>query len=198
MIKTMVADSWAMTRSALVSLLHTAPGIDVVGDVSRAGDIVTCALNNRATVAVLDVDSLGPGGFEAAAQLAVRAPACRALILSGTASAWIAGRAATARASGFLLKDAPANRLLESIRSLSAGYTVMDYRFTAPQLVERLTAREVDVLRMAADGADVTTIADQLCLATGTVRNNLSRIVSKLNARTRVDAVRMGRELGLI
>lgn len=200
MIKTLIADSKAITRSALTALLHTNSGIQVVRDVASAEEVTPSALACQADVAVIDVDSLGHKGFDAVEQLSARAPGCGSLILSSSASPGYLSRVATIGASGFLLKDASPDRLVQTIREISAGYQVIDRRYATgrPRTNVCLTVRETDILRLVADGADVGAIARQLCLATGTVRNNLARIVAKLNARTRVDAVRVGRELGLI
>jgi two-component system response regulator DesR len=200
MIKTLVADSRSITRTALTMLLRTAPGIEVVGDVGLADEIVPSVLACQANVVVIDADSLGQRGFDAVAQLSVKALGCRSLILSSAASPGHLTRIATVGASGFLLKDASPAQFVKTIREISAGYQVIDCRFTMVQegAARQLTAREADILRLVADGADVIDIAGHLCLAIGTVRNNLSKIVIKLNARTRVDAVRIGRELGLI
>ncbi|MER5644899.1 response regulator transcription factor [Streptosporangium sp. NPDC002524] len=199
-MRVLIADKQTITRSALAALLQTSAVITVAGETASAEEIVPLALKLRAQVTVIDGDSLGRQGFEAATRLSVDVPACRSLILSSAATLGHLHQVATMRASGFLLKDVSAARLIQAIREIAGGYHVVDCRFTMAQrgTPRHLTARELDVLRLVADGADVHEIARQLSLATGTVRNNLSRIVNKFNARTRVDAVRVGRELGVI
>lgn len=200
MIRTLIADSRSMTRSALSALLGTTSDIQVVRDVGSAEEIMPSVLAGRVNVAVIDADSLGHEGFDAVARLSAKVPGCGSLILSSVATPGHLSQVATAGAAGFLLKDASPDRLARTIREISAGYQVIDCRFSMVRttVTTRLTAREVQILRLVAGGADVAAIAGQLCLAVGTVRNNLARIVTKLNARTRVDAVRVGRELGLI
>ena len=103
--------------------------------------------------------------------------------------------------SGFLLKDAPPARLVSAIRDVAAGRRVID-----PQLAmatwdspdNPLSRRETEILRMAAGGADPADIAARLYLSPGTVRNYLTSIVMKLNARNRVDAIRIASEAGWI
>jgi two-component system response regulator DesR len=108
-------------------------------------------------------------------------------------------RALSARVAGFILKDAPAEKLANAIRDVAAGRRVVDadLALTAWENTEcPLTSREVEVLRMAASGADAGDIAARLFLSAGTVRNYLTTIVTKLNARNRVDAIRLAEEAG--
>ncbi len=110
-------------------------------------------------------------------------------------------RAMSAHVSGFLLKDSPPDQLARAVRSVAAGQRVVD-----PQLAlsawdypdNPLSRREVEVLRLAAKGADTAEIAGCLYLTNGTVRNYLTSIVSKLGARNRIDAIRIAEEAGWI
>jgi two-component system response regulator DesR len=110
-------------------------------------------------------------------------------------------RALAAHVTGYLLKDAPPDQLAEAIRMVAANRRVID-----PQLAlaawdvpdNPLTPREIEVLRLVSAGSEVAEIATALFLSQGTVRNYLTTIVTKLNARNRVDAVRIAREAGWI
>jgi two-component system response regulator DesR len=126
-------------------------------------------------------------------------PSCRTLILTNLGRAGTLRRALAAHASGYMLKDAPPEQLATAIRSIAAGRRVID-----PQLAlstwegsqNPLSAREHEVLRLAANGSEPEEIAKSLHLSVGTVRNYLTSIVTKLHARNRVDAIRTAYDAG--
>jgi two-component system, NarL family, response regulator DesR len=109
--------------------------------------------------------------------------------------------ALAAHVSGFILKDSPSAKLAEAVRAVASGRRVID-----PQLAvaawdsheSPLSQREREVLRLASQGADPVEIASRLYLSLGTVRNYLTSVVTKLNARNRVDAIRIAQESGWI
>ncbi|MFF1719755.1 response regulator transcription factor [Streptomyces sviceus] len=190
----LLAEEVHMVRGALTALLEREADLLVVASVSSANDIVPTALETRPDVAVLDIDAPGPDALTAVAELHQELPGCRTLILSSCGRPRLLRRALAAHAQGFLLKDAPPGRLAEAVRTLAAGQCLFD-----PVLLMEawnsqespLSARETEVLRQAARGADVAEIAESLCLSEGTVRNYLTSVVSKLGARNRIDAVRI-------
>ena len=102
-------------------------------------------------------------------------------------------------ASGFMLKDAPAKELAVAIRRTAAGERVLDPQLAAQALSEGdspLSQREAEVLVSAADGASIAEVASRLFLSEGTVRNHLSSAIQKLEARNRMEAVRIAEEKG--
>jgi two-component system response regulator DesR len=110
-------------------------------------------------------------------------------------------RALAAHVSGYLLKDAPPEQLARAIRNVAAGQRVIDpyLAISAWEGGENpLSARELEVLRIAAGGAEPVEIATVMHLSVGTVRNYLTNIVTKMNSRNRLDAVRAAREAGWI
>jgi two-component system response regulator DesR len=110
-------------------------------------------------------------------------------------------RALASQVDGFVLKTAPPDELTAAIRKVAQGERVLDpsLAVTAWNLADNpLTPREADVLRLAAGGAEAPEIAAQLFLSAGTVRNYLTAIVTKLNARNRTDAARIAAEAGWI
>ncbi|MGI5195706.1 response regulator transcription factor [Streptomyces sp. CA-288835] len=199
MIRILLAEDMHMVRGALVALLALEGDLKIVAEVERGDRIVSTALDCTPDVAVIDVDLPGLDGLSAAAQLAEQLPSCRTLILTSLGRPGTLRKALAAQVSGFLLKDAPADRLADAVRQVAAGRRVID-----PQLAlaafdngeNPLTPREAEVLRMAADGAEAAEIAGRLFLSVGTVRNYLTTVVTKLNARNRVDAIRVARESG--
>jgi len=172
-----------------------------VADVERGDQVASAARVHRPDVAVLDIDLPGTDGLAAAAQLHIEAPACRCLILTGLSQPSHVLRALQLHVRGFLRKDAPSADLNHAIRQVAAGHRVIDPDLVAAALdtgVSPLTPRETDVLRTAAGGASTQVIASTLFLSPATVRNYLSNAVAKLDARNRIDAIRIARQSGWI
>nr|WP_273474216.1 response regulator transcription factor [Nocardiopsis sinuspersici] len=195
----MLAEDMHMIRGALMALLDLEPDIEVVADVSSGDAVVSAALEHRPDVAVLDVQMPGIDGLEAASEILDRLPGCRTLILTQFGRPEVLRRAVAARALGFMLKDAPPAELADAIRRVAAGERVIDPNLATATIEARenpLTDREVDVLRLAGEGDEPGEIASRLHLARGTVRNYLGAIVTKLDARNRLDAVRIASEAG--
>ncbi|WP_424532062.1 response regulator transcription factor [Sphaerisporangium viridialbum] len=199
MIRVLLAEDQHVIRGALVALLGLEPDLRIVA----AGDaVVPAALTERPDVAVLDIDMPGTlDGLAAAAELRSALPACRTLMLTGYGKPGHLRRALAAQVDGFLLKTAPPEDLVAAIRKVTRGERVLDpsLAVTAWDLADNpLTAREAEVLRLAAEGADATEIAARMYVTAGTARNYLTAVVAKLNARNRTDAVRIAGEAGWI
>ncbi|MGK5627331.1 response regulator transcription factor [Streptomyces sp. URMC 123] len=200
-VKILLAEDVHMIRGALIALLQLEPDLRVVASVDRGDAIVKTALEARPDVAIIDIDLPGIDGLTAASELHEQLPTCRTLILTSLGRPGTLRRALAAHVTGFLLKDAPPDQLAQAVRSVAAGQRVID-----PQLAlsawdspeNPLSRRELEVLRLAAQGADAAEIAGCLYLSKGTVRNYLTAIVTKLNARNRIDAIRIAEEAGWI
>ena len=192
MIRVLIAEDQAMVRGALASLLSLEPDIEVVAEVERGDVVVERARQARADVALLDIEMPGLDGLAAAAQLAELLPSTRALILTTFGRPGYLRRAIEAGASGFLLKDAPAEELAHAIREVAAGRRAIDPNLAAAAIAEGaspLTEREHDVLAAAATHETAAEIAARLHLSEGTVRNYLSAAIRKLGARNRREAL---------
>jgi two-component system response regulator DesR len=201
MIDVLLAEDMHMVRGALVALLNLEPDIRVVADVASGDDIIPTALRTTPNVAVIDIDLPGIDGLTAASELHERLPACRTLILTSLGRPGTLRRALSARVGGFILKDAPPAELADAIRAVAAGRRVVDSQLALAAWDSTdcpLTAREIEVLRLAAGGADAMEIAARLYLSVGTVRNYLTTIVTKLNARNRVEAIRIAQVVGWV
>ncbi|WP_043616795.1 response regulator transcription factor [Nonomuraea candida] len=202
MIRVLLAEDQAVIRGALAALLELEPDLEIVAAVESGAAAVASAAVELPDVAVLDIDMPGElDGLEAAARIRDRVPSCRTLMLTGHGKPGHLKRALTAQVGGFLLKTAPPEELTAAIREVAAGGRVLDpsLAVTAWDLADNpLTPREADVLRLVAEGADAPDIAARLHLTAGTVRNYLTAIVVKLNARNRTDAVRIATEAGWI
>ncbi|MFH8368768.1 DNA-binding response regulator [Streptomyces sp. NPDC018031] len=199
MVRVLIAEDMRMLRQALVALLELEPDIEIVAELSNGSDILPRTKELRPDVAVLDIDLPGTDGLSAAAALHTAVPECRTMILTSLGRPGNLRRALAAHVSGFLLKDSSPETLSHAIRSVAKGERVMD-----PQLVlaalddepQPLTPRELEVLLHASKGENAAQIAARLYLSAGTVRNYLTSVVTKLNARNRVDAIRIARESG--
>ena len=198
-IRLLLADDQALVRGALAALLSLEPDLEVVSEVARGDEVVAAALEHRPHVALLDVEMPGTDGITAAAALATALPTCRVLIVTTFGRPGYLRRAMEAGASGFLVKDGPADELAAAIRRVVQGERIVDPALAATALTagdNPLTAREQDVLRAAQDGATVTAIATTLHLSEGTVRNYLSSSIGKTGAANRIEAARRADDLG--
>jgi two-component system, NarL family, response regulator DesR len=198
-IRVLIAEDQAMVRGALASLLELEPDIEVVAQVSRGDEVLAAALAAQPDVALLDIEMPGRTGLDAALEVGQELPDCQILILTTFGRPGYLRRAMEGGASGFLLKDAPANELASAIRRAVAGERVVDPGLAAAALSQGespLTPREHEVLAASRRYATVAELASALYLSPGTVRNHLSSVMQKLDARNRVEAVRVAEERG--
>jgi two-component system response regulator DesR len=198
-IRILIAEDMPLLRGGLVALLSREADFDVVAEVERGDQVVPMAVSQSPDVALIDTDLSGADGFTAARQLSDRLPLCRTLIMASQPRPGDLRRVVAARAYGLVLHETPPKHMANAIRQVARGQRVVDpdLAFRALDAPETpLTPRELEVLRMAAQGAPPIDIADDLCLTVGTVRNHLTRIVNKTGARNRVDAVRIAGEEG--
>ncbi|MEV2249826.1 response regulator [Streptomyces sp. NPDC054855] len=199
MIRVMLAEDMYMLRGALVALLNLEHDLDVVASVERGDEILSTAREFQPDVAIIDIDLPGLDGLSAAEQLHERLPQCRTLILTSLGRPGTLRRAMSAKVSGYLLKDAPPQELAQAVRKVAAGQRVIDSELALAawgSADSPLTSRETEVLRLASQGSDASEIAKRLRLSVGTVRNYLTTVVTKLNARNRVDAIRIANDSG--
>ena len=198
-IRLLLADDQALVRGALAALLSLESDLEVAAEVDRGDLVVPTALEVRPDVAVLDIEMPGLDGIAATAALREALPTCRVLVVTTFGRPGYLRRAMEAGASGFLVKDAPAEQLADAIRRVHAGLRVVDPALAAETLASGespLTGRERDVLVAARDGGTVADIARLLVLSDGTVRNYLSSAMGKTGARTRAEAVLVAERRG--
>jgi two-component system, NarL family, response regulator DesR len=198
-IRVLIAEDQAMVRGALASLLGLEADIEVVAQVSRGNEVVPAALAAGADVALLDIEMPGGTGLDAADELGRALPGCRILILTTFGRPGYLRRAMEGGAAGFLLKDAPAAELARAIRRAVAGERIVDPGLAAEALSQGespLTPREHEVLVAARQHDTVADLAGALYLSPGTVRNHLSSVMQKLDARNRAEALRVAEERG--
>jgi len=198
MIRVVIAEDQAMVLGALAALLETAGDIEVVGRAHDGQDALVLCRDEKPDVLLTDIEMPRMTGLELAAAIRRESLATRVIILTTFARGGYLRRALETGASGYLLKDSPADQLANAVRRVKAGGRVVDPELAAEAWSEPdpLTDRERQVLRMAGEGQTSADIASTLHLSEGTVRNYLSEAISKLGAGNRVEAARIAREKG--
>jgi two-component system, NarL family, response regulator DesR len=201
-IRVLLAEDQSMVLGALAALLELEPDLQVVGRARDGREALRLAAETRPDVVVTDIEMPGMTGLELAAELrsqgGSRDGGPRVVILTTFGRSGYLRRALDAGASGYLLKDAPAEQLAESIRRVHAGLRAVDpeLALAAWDEADPLTDRERQVLRLAGEGLTTARIAAEIHLSEGTVRNYLSEAIGKLGAENRVEAARIARRKG--
>lgn len=198
MIRVLLAEDQSMVLGALAALLELEPDIEVVGRAHDGREALALLDTVRPDVVLTDIEMPNLTGLELAAELKRRGSPARVVILTTFGRSGYLRRALDAGAAGYLLKDAPAEKLAEAVRRVHAGLRAIDPELAAAAWEEAdpLTDRERQVLRLAAEGHPSARIAAELHLSEGTVRNYLSEVISKLGAENRVEAARIARRKG--
>jgi two-component system response regulator DesR len=198
MIRVVVAEDQAMVLGALAALLEIESDLEVVGRARDGREALEVVEAQSADVLLTDIEMPEMTGLEVAAELARRRLPTRVIILTTFARAGYLRRALDAGASGYLLKDSPAEDLANAVRRVHAGGRAVDPQLAREAWTERdpLSDRERQVLRLAGEGATGAMIAARLSLSEGTVRNYLSEAIAKLGAANRIEAARTAREKG--
>ena len=215
-IRVVVADDQAMVRQGFSALLAAQDGIDVVGQAENGQEAVHAARTREADVVLMDIRMPVMDGIEATRQV-TRLPGDRVprvLVLTTFDLDDYVYEALRAGASGFLLKDAPADDLVRAVRVVAAGEALLAPAVTRrvieefasrptrstphPGAVASLTPREREVLELVAAGLSNGEIAGRLVLAEQTVKTHVGRILTKLDLRDRVQAVVLAYETGLV
>ena len=220
-IHLLVADDQELVRAGLALLLDMEPDLEVVVQLSDGADAARAVAEHRVDVAILDIE-MPYDGIRATADITAlnrhrargSAPDetgagidagagtnghCGVLIVTTFGRTGYLQRAMAAGASGFMVKDTPAETLAQAVRTIHAGGRAVDPSLAAEALAagpNPLTAREAEVLDAAGDGASVRDIAARLNLATGTVRNHLSSAIAKTGAANRMEANRTAQANG--
>ena len=195
-VRVVLVDDHPVVRAGLRALIEGQEGLDVVGEASDAGSAERLVAAQDPDVVLMDLDlGDGPGGAEATARLRALAPPPHVLVLTTFDTEADILRALEAGAVGYLLKDAPPDRLFAGIRSAARGETVL-----APSVAARLvrrtaspgpvvTEREVEVLELLARGLGNREMARELLVSEATVKSHLSHVYAKLGVDTRAGAV---------
>ena len=196
-IRVLIAEDVAMVRGALAALLDLERDIEVVAQVGSGDEVMPAIRAHGPHVAVLDIDLPGRDGLSLAHEIAESTLSVRTLMLTSLGRPGTLRRAMAANVGGFLLKDSSPDRLMDAVREVAAGRRAIDPGLAIAAWDSTpcpLTVRELEALRHAADGLGSAQIAARMFLSVGTVRNYLTAAGAKLQARTRVDAIRIARE----
>ena len=213
MIHVIVADDQALIRGALSALIDLEDDMHVVAQAADGREAIAAveayhAENSRGEeavkaastlVVIMDVEMPVMDGISAAAALKERGANARVLMVTTFGRPGYVQRALDAGAVGFVVKDAPAEQLLETIRRTSQGLRTVDPALAVDALTKGqspLSAREVEVLRAFESGGTVEDVASELMLSAGTVRNYVSSAMDKTHARTRAEALKVATENG--
>ncbi|RBQ15878.1 DNA-binding response regulator [Spongiactinospora rosea] len=214
MISVLVADDQAMVRAGFAALLSAQPDLVVVGEAANGIEAVAIAERTRPDVVLMDVRMPCLDGLEATRRVLAGVPDTSVVILTTFDVDEYVYPALRAGASRFLLKDSPPDDLINAVRVVAAGQALL-----APSVTRRLietfasrrpiderealrlnalTPRELDVLRLIADGLSNAGIARDLAIAEETVKSHVGRIFAKLHLRDRAQAVVLAYESGLV
>ncbi len=212
-ITVVLADDQKMVRRGLRVILDAEPDISVLAEAGDGREAVELVRELLPAVVLLDIRMPVMDGLEAARRVIALGPDTRVLILTTFDVDEYVYEALRAGASGFLLKDAPAEQLVAAVRVLAAGDALIDPSVTrrlisrfalaarpeaVPPALGELTPRERDVLRLVAGGLSNAEIASRLVIEENTVKTHVSRILMKLRLRDRVQAVVLAYESGFV
>lgn len=206
MIRVVVADDQALIRDALAAMLDLEDDLEVVGVAGTCADAVAVAKATLPDIIVLDVQMPSGGldavdGIDAIPPILAAGTGVRVIVVTTFGRPGYLRRALEAGASGFMVKDAPADRLVEGIRRAAAGLRVVDAELAVASLsvgASPLGEKEAMVLAASAGGASTLQVAEAVHLSEGTVRNYLSVAIGKLGARNRAEALRTATDNGWI
>jgi two-component system response regulator DesR len=198
MIRVLLAEDQAMVRGALAALLRLESDLEVVGSVADGETAWRETQRLRPDVVVTDIEMPFLTGLELAQRIRDAALPAKVVIVTTFARPGYLRRALEAGAAGYLLKDAPASRLAEALRTVHRGGRAIDPELAVEAWSEAdpLSDRERQVLRLAGEGQSAGEIAGALGLSQGTVRNYLSEAIGKLGVGNRIEAYRLARQKG--
>ncbi|MFB7502709.1 response regulator transcription factor [Streptomyces broussonetiae] len=215
-IRVLIADDQQMVRQGFTVLLNTQPDIEVVGQAVDGRDAIARTAELAPDVVLMDIRMPEMGGLEATRRITVEHPAVKVLVLTTFDLDEYVYEALRAGASGFLLKDASADKLAEAVRVVAAGDALLAPGITRrliaefsrldggggqtplKQRVGDLTERETEVLALIAQGLSNAEIAERLVVAEQTVKTHVSRILVKLGLRDRTQAAIFAFDSGLV
>ena len=214
-VRVLLVDDQALFREALGTLLDARPEVEVVGEAGDGHQALERAATLAPDVVLMDLHMPVLDGIAATRRLRVEQPGVRVLALTTFDDDEDVFAALRAGALGYLLKDVSADRLVEAVQAAARGESVLQPSVAAkvvarfaqlddaprarPQpLVVPLSDRELDVLRLLADGRSNREIATALFLAEGTVKNHVTNVLAKLGARDRTQAALRARALDLL
>jgi DNA-binding NarL/FixJ family response regulator len=212
-VRVAIVDDHDVFRGGLATLLAGEDGIEVVGEASTGEEGLELVARLAPDVAVMDLSLPGISGVEATRRLCATAPFTHVLVLSISAEESDITEAVHAGACGYLLKDASIDDIVAGVRAAAGGEAVLSPRVAtwllerlrsaspAPDAVRRgaeLTEREIEVLRLLAQGSENREIARALYISPQTAKNHVSSILAKLEVENRIQAAVFAVRAGLV
>ncbi len=200
MIKLFIAEDQRMLLGALGSLLDLEKDMKVIGQAMNGEEALASILALEPDVCLMDIEMPVGNGLEVAEELARNAAPSKVIILTTFARPGYFERALKIGVHGYLLKDGEIDELADAIRKVMTGKRVFSPELTFEVIREEnpLTPREQEILRAAAFGKTTKEITSELYLSSGTVRNYISEILRKLDAKNRMEAVSIAENKGWI
>lgn len=214
-IRILIVDDQALFREGLHTLLSVQPDLLVVGEARHGEEALRLAAVLNPDIVLMDLHMPILDGVAATRRLQNEHPAIKVLVLTTFDDDEDVFEGLRAGAVGYLLKDVPSEKLVEAIRGVARGESflepslvnkiIAEFARLSPRqpsssqpLIEPLSERELEILRLLGLGASNKEIADRLVITVGTVKNHLTSILSKLGVRDRTQAALKARELGII
>lgn len=212
-IRVLVADDHALVRSGIRMLLEAEPDIEVVGEAGDGEATIALAHRLRPDIVLMDLSMPGVNGLEATRRIHDAQPSTRVLALTMHEGEQYFFQMLHAGASGYLIKGASPQELLDAVRSVARGQAYLNPSLTRTLLDDYLrrveageegdsyhllSAREREVLRLIAEGKTSRQVADILCLSPNTVDRHRANIMGKLNLHSRADLIKYAIRKGLI
>jgi DNA-binding NarL/FixJ family response regulator len=214
-IRVLLVDDQALVRGGFRLILESKPGIEVVGEAADGAEAVTLATRSKPDVVLMDVRMPQLDGIAATTQILAALPRARVIILTTFDLDEYVFAALRAGASGFMLKDVRPAQLVEAVHVVAKGEALLAPTVTRrlldrfattlpggaaeqpPPDLDELTERELDVLKLVAQGLSNAELAERLVLTEATVKTHVSSVLRKLGLRDRVQAVVLAYECGL-
>jgi DNA-binding NarL/FixJ family response regulator len=201
-IRVLSVDDHALIREGIAALISTQSDMTLVGEASNGREAIEQFRRHRPDITLMDLQMPELDGVEALFAIRHEFPAARIVVLTTYGGDALASRALKAGAQAYLLKGALRKELLETIRAVHAGLRHVGSD-VATQLAEHvtddaLTSREIEVLRLVAQGSSNKIVADRLSISEETVKGHIKSILSKLEAQDRTHAVTIALKRGII
>jgi two-component system, NarL family, invasion response regulator UvrY len=206
-LKILVVDEHPIIRSGLRRLLADEPEIEI-REAAGGREAISAFKEDRPALVILDLNLPGLGGLEVIARLKIADPAARILILSMHDEEMHVTRALQAGALGYITKNARPEEIIEAIRRVADGNTYIEHEIAerlvfsnirAPShALERLSSRDLEILRLLAEGCTLLRIADTIGVSYKTAANNCTQIKVKLGATSTADLIRIAMRSGLV
>jgi DNA-binding NarL/FixJ family response regulator len=214
-IRVLIVDDQALFREGLHTLLSVQTDLQVVGEARNGEEALRLAAAHEPDIILMDLHMPILDGVAATRRLQSSQPAIKVIVLTTFDDDEDVFEGLRAGAVGYLLKDVPSEKLVEAIRGVARGESflepsivnkiVAEFARLSPQrpsssqpLIEPLSERELEILRLLGQGASNKEIADHLIITVGTVKNHLTNIMAKLSVRDRTQAALKAKELGII